>query len=92
MKEQPCELCQAPIIVARIAAGRTGYKSITLERCREGEGRIAMFPTLFSEPGPPLAEVVVNGTAFRPHRGHCGRGSHSGGAFKRKVKDSSSTT
>jgi hypothetical protein len=92
LTETLCQLCQAPIIVARIAAGRTGYKSIMLERCAEGAGRIAIFPTLFAEVGPLLAEEVVNGTSFRPHQGHCGRPSHSAGSFKRKVKDRSSVT
>lgn len=94
MTEQPCELCAAPVIMARLAyGGRSGgYKRIVLERCPEGEGRIAMFPTLFAEPGLPLAEEVVNGTAYRPHREHCARASHSAGAFKRKVKEGSSDT
>lgn len=90
MIETPCRICQSPIIVARIAAGRTGYKSIAIERCPDGEGRIAMFPTLFAEVGPPLAEEVVNGTAYRPHLGRCRKAlapaAHSAGSFKQKAK------
>lgn len=63
-----CQLCGASVIFARRPAGRTGYKSVVIERCAEGAGNFAMFPTLFATPAAPLAEQVCNGTSFRQHR------------------------
>lgn len=79
-----CQLCQAPVIIARTPAGRTGYKRIVIESCAEGEGRIAMLPTLFAEPGLPLAEEVINGTAYRMHR--CKGQAFTGRARERKQR------
>lgn len=84
VSETLCQLCQAPVIVARTPAGRTGYKRIVIESCTEGEGRIAMFLTLFADPGLPLAEEVSNGTAYRMH--HCGGQAFTARARERKQR------
>ena len=64
-----CEKCQVPVFQARIKAGGH-YKAITVERCEEGAGDLAIFPTLFADGHAPIAEVVCNGTSYRAHLPH----------------------
>jgi hypothetical protein len=66
---QTCPQCQAPVISARIKDGR-GYKLISIERCEDGDGDMAIFPQLFADGHPPVAEVVCNGTSYRAHPPH----------------------
>jgi len=81
-----CPQCQAPIIPARLKEGRR-YKLVSLEQCQEGEGDVAIFPALFADGHPPVAELVSNGTGYRVHPPHTSVLSFTGQARDRKRAD-----
>lgn len=81
-----CYTCHAAVIWARIKDGRH-YKPLAIERCPEGEGHMAIFPTLFADGSAPIVEEVVNGTSYRRHDPRCpGPKSFTGTSRARKLQ------
>jgi hypothetical protein len=64
-----CPQCKAPLIPARLKEGAR-YKLVSVELVTEGEGDVAIFPALFADGHPPVAELVSNGTCYRVHPPH----------------------
>jgi hypothetical protein len=56
-------------------------RTVAIESCQPGRGNVALVFGLFG--GAPLAELVVNGTAYRSHREHCTSRSVGAPAFSR---------
>jgi len=81
-----CYKCQGAVIWGRIKDGRH-FKPIAIERCADGDGHMAIFPTLFADGASPIVEEVVNGTGYRRHEPHCpGPRSFAGTARDRKLQ------
>lgn len=85
-----CQYCQRPVIWASVVDGKRS-RPIAIEVCQPGRGNVALVSGLFG--GAPLAELVTNGTGFRPHREHCSSpiagGSFSSMGRQRKQRPSS---